>query len=242
MRLLCDNDASSCSSESTFSISTASSKRLWKKQGDRSAANLLAIETLFWSRCRSENASDKRRERELDAVPSSGLTRLILLPLPASRDCMVDEMERLEVGGGLETSAFMMVCRGMESMEYAFLRCEKRFEFVLEMLSGGGRIRVVGEVGVLGAALGRVISLSSSWSVIWAWPSRPRSTALELALSVVEACSLLELGLAMPAILDHVRPRVQFEFGKSSSCSSCPTSQLSATWSSNLVLPSASLY
>jgi hypothetical protein len=35
---------------------------------------------------------------------------------------MVVLMERLEVGGGLETSAFMMVCRGTESMEKTFFR------------------------------------------------------------------------------------------------------------------------
>ena len=31
-------------------------------------------------------------------------------------------MERLEVAGGLDTSAFMMVCRGIESMEKTFFR------------------------------------------------------------------------------------------------------------------------
>lgn len=41
---------------------------------------------------------------------------------------MVEEMERLEVGGGRDTSAFMIVCLGTESMEKTFFRWFRLWE------------------------------------------------------------------------------------------------------------------
>lgn len=38
---------------------------------------------------------------------------------------MDEAMDMLEVGGGRLASAFIMVCRGTESMETAFLRCRR---------------------------------------------------------------------------------------------------------------------
>lgn len=100
----------------------------------------------------------------------------MLLPFPARSDCMVEDMERLEVGGGRETSAFIIVCRGMESIEYAPLRWLRTvLEFCLDMASGAGRTAPrEGEIddradrseAVLGrgtsAPFGLAISLSSS--------------------------------------------------------------------------------
>jgi hypothetical protein len=51
---------------------------------------------------------------------------------------MVEDTERFEVGGGRLTSAFMIVCRGIESIDCAFLRCDKRRWTCPFMSKGGG--------------------------------------------------------------------------------------------------------
>ena len=65
---------------------------------------------------------------------------LILLPLPAMSDWIVEETDKLEGGGGLLTRAFMIVWRGMESIERAFLRCDKRLSIFLSISRGGGLV------------------------------------------------------------------------------------------------------
>jgi hypothetical protein len=66
---------------------------------------------------------------------------------------MVEVTERLEVGGGLLTSAFIIVCRGIESIDCAFLRCDNGFL----MLRAGG-------LGFLGVFGGEVETVVVAWS------------------------------------------------------------------------------
>ena len=80
----------------------ASLKRLWKNAGEARAASFAAA-ALLVSTCMSFNAA----------------SRLCVGP-PALFWCRMlemDEIDRLAVGGGRVTRAFMIVCLGTESIE-----------------------------------------------------------------------------------------------------------------------------
>jgi hypothetical protein len=63
---------------------------------------------------------------------------------------MVEEMEILEVGGGRDTSAFMIVCLGTESMEKTFFRWIRLWEKELAL---GGRVSGAAGRGGSGSVL-----------------------------------------------------------------------------------------